>query len=97
MQSSIKKLLDQDIAVTAKIVSPLEAASCPPELMVMEFLIADAKLAGVKLYPVTWDDGVVALVAGDPADIPAWQRALIKTHELGVAGVLGPVDMGGGK
>jgi hypothetical protein len=94
MQSSIKAILDENIAVTGKVVSPTEATDLPGERKLMEFIIWDAEVDGVKLSPVKWDDGVVALVPGDPTDTTAWRTALIKTHRHAVSGVLGPANIG---
>ena len=97
MQLNIKTALDENIAITGKVVSPTEATDLPGERKLMEIIIWDAELEGVKLSPVMWDDGVLALVPGDPTNTPAWRKALIKTHRLAVAGVLGPAYIGDAK
>ena len=79
---------------TGTVVSPTEATDLPGERKLMEIIICDAEVAGVKLSPVRWDDGVVALVPGDPADLPAWRQAVIKMHRAAVAGAIGPVHIG---
>lgn len=85
------------IIASARIVALEEAAPDRGELAWMKILIGLARMAGTPLHIVKFDDGVAAMVVGDPNDTAAWQELLTKTHAAAIAGHVGPVHVGAGE
>lgn len=75
----------------AKIVTPEQAAVSSGELAMMQISIRMAAMAETPLHIVQFEDGVAAMVTGDPRDRTAWRKALAAVYSSALAGTVGPV------
>jgi hypothetical protein len=81
------------IIASARIIAPEDPVLDRSELALMKILLVVSRMAGVPVHAVRFDDGVLALVHGDPNDTEAWWKALAQIHEAAVEGHVGPLQI----